>query len=78
MMGSEAEFNPVNIEVGANIKNRRESLEMSIEGLAEMLDITPEYLGLVESGRQVMDISKLPKLSKILLITVDEILSVRQ
>lgn len=42
----------INIEIGQRIKNRRKFMKFTREKLAEMIDISPQFLANIESGKK--------------------------
>jgi transcriptional regulator with XRE-family HTH domain len=59
------------IRMGENIRNERVSRNMSIDDLAEMLELTPGFVGLIERGKRGATPHTLFKLSDILGIPID-------
>lgn len=59
------------IIIGENIRNERTSRSISIDELAEMLNLTPGFVGLIERGQRGTTPSTLFKLSKLFKIPVD-------
>ncbi|MDR1689962.1 MAG: helix-turn-helix domain-containing protein [Clostridiales bacterium] len=64
--------------IGENIRFERQQRNMSLEDLAEILGITPGFLGLVERGHRGTDISKLAQIAKVFGVTIDHLTLVRK
>ena len=62
-------------EMGRRIKDRRETLRMSREKLAEYLDVSPQFIADVEYGSKGVSIKSLYLLSQALGVTTDYILA---
>ena len=62
-------------EMGKRIRDRRESLEMSREDLAELLSVSPQFIADVEYGNKGLSIKRLYLLSQVLGVTCDYILA---
>ena len=62
-------------EMGSRIRERREFYGYSREKLSEILDVTPQFLALVEYGNKGLSIKNLYKLSVILKTSVDYLLA---
>lgn len=60
-------------QVGKNIRKERRKLDLSMEQLAEMLDISSAFLGLIERGERGTSIKNLILLSKIFEIPLDDL-----
>lgn len=61
-------------EIGARIRKQRKSCKLTGEQLAELIDITPEFLRCIESGNKGMSIHTLAKLAIALHTTTDYLL----
>ncbi len=59
--------------MGENIRNERTARNMSIDELAEMLELTSGFVGLIERGRRGATAYTLFKLSEIFNISIDNI-----
>ena len=59
--------------IGENIRSERQARNMSIDELAELLELTPGFVGLIERGRRGATAYTLYKLSDIFAIPVDSI-----
>lgn len=57
--------------IGENIRYIRQQRNMSLEDLAEIINVTPGFLGLVERGQRGTDISKLADIAKSFDVTLD-------
>ena len=62
-------------EMGRRIKNRRETVKMSREKLAEHLDVSPQFIADIEYGNKGVSIKSLYLLSQALGVTTDYILA---
>ena len=65
----------ININLGNNIRARRETLGLSIENLAHMSDLSPNHLGKIERGLKVPRIDTLQRISFNLNISLSELLA---
>lgn len=63
----------INIKIGENIRNRRMAINMPLEELAKLLELTPGFLGLVERGHRGISTKILLKIVNVLNITMDEL-----
>lgn len=61
-------------EIGCRIRNERENLNLSREKFAELLEISPYYLGQIERGDRRMSLEILIRITSILHVPVDYIL----
>lgn len=61
-------------EIGIRIKNIREGMKMSKEQFCKLLDISGQYLGMVERGKCCLSIEKLEKLCNLTNLPADYIL----
>ena len=59
--------------IGANIRFERQSRAMSIDELAEVIELTPGFIGLIERGQRGATTSTLYKISKVFNIPVDQL-----
>lgn len=59
--------------LGARIRQERLRKNLTIEKLAELLDVSPSFLGCVERGERALSIGNLCKLSDILEVTIDSL-----
>jgi transcriptional regulator with XRE-family HTH domain len=57
--------------IGRNIRNERQSRDVSREELAEMLELTTSHMGLIERGERGATAVTLSKLAKVLQMPVD-------
>lgn len=64
----------LNIEMGARIKDKRRSLKYTREMLAEMIEISPQFLANIESGKKGMSFETLKKLCQSLGVSSDYII----
>jgi len=72
-MGGIDVANELRKHVGKNIRLRRKSLRLTLEQLSEMLDISPNFLGLVETGKRGLSLPRLVKASFVLRCSMDEL-----
>ena len=63
-----------NIEIGARIRNRRKECHLTSEKLAEIVEISPEFLRNIECGNKGMSNTTLAKISNALFTTTDYLL----
>ncbi|ABR46978.1 transcriptional regulator, XRE family [Alkaliphilus metalliredigens QYMF] len=61
--------------IGNKIRKERILLDLTLEELAEILDLSPSYMGLIERGQRGVSIETLYKLSTTLNVTTDYLLS---
>lgn len=61
--------------LGENIRFHRKLMDMTLAELAEVLNITPGYLGLVERGKRTLYIEKLKYISEVLGVSINSLLS---
>lgn len=59
------------VEVGIKIRIERETFDMTREKLAELLDISPYFLGQIERGERKMSVDTLVKVCECLHISID-------
>lgn len=64
----------INIEIGARIKEKRKMLKYTRETLAELVDISPQFLANIECGKKGMSFSTLKKLCQCLGVSCDYII----
>ena len=64
-----------NIQIGIRVKQAREKAGLTQERLAELLDVTAQYLSGVERGAVGLSVPILSRLCSVLLISSDFILS---
>lgn len=62
---------PINVAVGARLRDRRELLRLSREELAEKADVTPKFISGLEYGTGGMSITTLDKVAKALDVSCD-------
>ena len=63
-----------NIRIGARVKRAREAAGLTQERLAELIDVTAQYLSGVERGAVGLSVPVLLRLCSILLVSCDYIL----
>ncbi len=61
----------INIEMGLRIKEKRKALKYTRESLAELIDISPQFLAEIECGKKGMSFTTLSKLSGVLGVSCD-------
>lgn len=61
-------------EIGARIRDEREYLGLSREKFAEIVDLSPFYIGQIERGERSMSMDTLIKVSHSLKLSIDYIL----
>ena len=61
-------------EVGERIRIEREKIQISREKFAEILDLSPFFIGQIERGERKMSISTLIKVSACLSISIDHLI----
>lgn len=61
----------INIEIGARIKEKRKDMKYTREALAELVDISPQFLANIECGKKGMSFTTLSKLSLVLGVSCD-------
>lgn len=59
------------IEIGTRIRVKRENFDMTREKLAELLDLSPYFIGQLERGERKMSINTLINISEYLHISID-------
>ena len=62
-------------EMGKRIRHRREAMELSREDLAELLDVSAQFIADVEYGNKGLSIKRLYLLSQVLGVSTDYILA---
>ena len=60
--------------IGKRIKEHRQRRNLAQEMLAELIEVTPGYISLVETGRKQASLDTLLSISKVLNITLNELL----
>lgn len=70
-----AEKKEENIQIGARVKRAREAAGLTQERLAELTDITAQYLSGVERGAVGLSVPILVRLCSVLLVSCDYILT---
>lgn len=65
-------------EMSRRITKRRKELGLTQEKLAELADMTPQFVSYAESGKRAMRSENLAKLSKALGVSADYILTGKQ
>lgn len=57
--------------IGTQIRNYRIKKDWTIEHLAEIIDISPQFLGAVERGERYLSVENFVKVSKALQVSLD-------
>lgn len=73
-MKKEVEYMLNNKEIGRRIRQCRIELELSIETIANILCISPSYLGIIERGGRSINTKKVAILSDCFGVTIDYLL----
>ena len=63
--------------IGINIRNERQNRDFSRDELAEMLDLTPSHMGLIERGERGATAVTLSKISRVLGLSIDSLFTAR-
>ncbi len=58
-------------QIGRRIRSEREKLNLTVEKLSEIMDLTPNYLGKVERGEKNPSLQTLVKISNCLRVSID-------
>jgi transcriptional regulator with XRE-family HTH domain len=58
------------------LRRRREELDLFQSQIAEALNVTPECIGLWESGRRRMELSKIPRIAAALQLDARELCAI--
>ena len=61
----------LNLEIGERVKEKRKELKYTREALAEILDISPQFLAQIECGKRGMSFSTLRRLCRVLGVSCD-------
>ena len=64
-----------NVQIGARVKEAREAAGLTQERLAELIDITAQYLSGVERGAVGLSVPVLRRLGSVLMVSSASILS---
>jgi transcriptional regulator with XRE-family HTH domain len=67
-------YKPLNVEIGARIREAQESARMTREGFAEKVDISAQFLTDIERGRMGASLETVLKICSVLGVTTDTIL----
>ena len=62
-------YKPLNVEIGARIREARESARMTREGFAEKVDISTQFLTDIERGRMGASLETIIKICDTLGVT---------
>lgn len=63
------------LSVGKRIQNRRRELKMTQEQLAEAVEISVDYIGLIERGARSPKLETFIKIANVLKVSSDELLA---
>lgn len=63
--------------IGRRVREERKLRGLSIEKLAELAEVTPSFLGLIERGKRKLSVLTLDKLSRALQTQSNELMSVQ-
>jgi len=63
------------VSLGQRIKQRRQALKITQQGLAQSLGMTPQHISAIEQAKWFPSITLLPKLAEELGVTTDYLLS---
>lgn len=61
-------------EFGREVRRRRESLNMTLEGMSEVCGLTPNYIGTIETGKRDPSLTTVMALAKGLNVRAGELL----
>lgn len=61
--------------IGSRIRGRRKELGLTQTRLAEMMDLSPTYLGQIENGHRGVNLQNLIELASVLGVTLDYLVS---
>ena len=67
-------YKPLNIKIGARIREARESARMTREAFAERVDISAQFLTDIERGRMGASVETIVRICDVLGVTTDTIL----
>jgi transcriptional regulator with XRE-family HTH domain len=62
------------VEFGREVRRRREALGLTLEGLAERSELTPNYIGTIENGKRDPSISTISAIARGLDLAPGELL----
>ena len=75
-MKSDYELRKLNdVEIGKRLRKQRDSLHLTREQVAEMMDITPKFISDIERGEKSMALGTLYKFMQIYNMSADYILT---
>ena len=75
-MKSDYELRKLNdVEIGKRLRKQRDSLHLTREQVAEMMDITPKFISDIERGEKSMALGTLYKFMQIYSMSADYILT---
>lgn len=66
---------PVLVQIGKRIYQCRKKLGLTQEELAELADVTPQFVSFAESGKRAMRVDNIVKLAGALRVSVDYLLT---
>lgn len=61
----------INIRIGSRVRTKREYMHLTREEFSEMIDISPQFLADIESGKKGMSFTTLKKICNTLSISCD-------
>lgn len=61
----------INVEIGKRLKTKRKEAGLTREKLSEYIDISPQFLAEIESGKKGMSFSTLRRLCQVLGVSCD-------
>ncbi|EKQ57236.1 MULTISPECIES: helix-turn-helix transcriptional regulator [unclassified Clostridium] len=64
--------------LGVRIREERMKRKLTIEELAEIINVSPSFLGLVERGDRGVSIEKLCKIAEVFELSIDSLLNTNQ
>lgn len=65
----------INARVGRNIRNERKLRDMSVEDLANLVALSPAFIGLIERGERGTTLEKLEIFCDVFQITLNDLVS---
>lgn len=68
------EYKPINIEIGGQIRMRREAIRLSRDAFSERVGVTPRFIADIECGRVGVSLTTLRKVCEVLGASADDIL----
>lgn len=65
----------LNTKIGEIVKHRRIKLDLTQDGVAEMIDVTPGFIGQVERAETSLSLENLSKLIRVLALDTNDLFS---